>query len=92
MTAKFKIALAVMMGGILVLVVGLTFGDMIIDQIIKAAVKLSQPTYSNVDHSSASSINGLIVVIYYIAMIALSFGMIGGGGYAGYTQMKGGMM
>ena len=92
MTTQFKLSLGVMMGGILILVVGLTMADMIIDQIIKAAVELAEPTYSNVDHGSASSINGLLVVIYYIAMIALSFGMIGGGGYGGYKQLRGGGM
>ena len=88
MSNQFKLAMGTMVVGVLLLVVGLVMADMVVDQILKAAQSLAEPTYSNVDHDSASSINGLLVIIYYIAMITLSIGMIGGGGYGAYRQVK----
>ena len=83
--------MAAIMAGVLLLVVGLVMADMIIDQVLKAAQNLAEPTYSNVDHGSASSINGLLVTIYYVALLGLAFGMIGGGGYGTYRGIRGRM-
>ena len=77
--------------GVLILVVGLILSDLVIDQILKAAMNLGAPTYSEVDHDSANSINGLLAILYYIVLIVLAVGMIGGGGYGAYRTARGGM-
>lgn len=77
--------------GVLILVVGLILSDLVIDQILKAATNLGAETYSDVDHDSANSINGLLAILYYIVLIVLAVGMIGGGGYGAYRSARGGM-
>ena len=74
--------------GVLVLVVGLILSDLIVGQVGQAAAKLGAPTGSEVDHSSAQSINGLLVILYYIVLIVLALGMIGGGGLATYRSVR----
>ena len=86
------VQIGVMLFGVLTLVVGLLMADMLIDQVAKSAGLLSEPTYSDVDHSSARSMNGLLVMLYYVFLIILSLGMVGAGGYSAYkTYGRGGM-
>ena len=70
--------------GVLVLVVGLILSDLVLSQVGEASAKLSADTGSNVDHSSAQSINSLLPILYYIGLITLALGMIGAGGYSTY--------
>ena len=70
--------------GVLVLVVGLILSDLVLSQVGEASAKLSEDTGSDVDHSSAQSINSLLPILYYIGLITLALGMIGAGGYATY--------
>ena len=79
---NIQYAMLAIVGGVLILVVGLILADMVLDQIGKAAGSLGEPTYSDiVDHDSAGSINSLLALLYYIVLITLGIGMIGGGGY-----------
>ena len=88
---NIQLAMGAIMLGVLVLVVGLIMSDMLINQVGKVAAKLGAPTYSSVDHGSASSINSLLVILYYIVLITLALGLIGGGGAGAYRSVRGGM-
>ena len=88
---NIQMSMAAVIFGVLVLVVGLILSDLIIGQVGKAAASLGAPTYSDVDHDSATSINGLLVILYYIVLITLALGMVGGGGYGAYRSVRGGM-
>ena len=89
---NIQVAMGSIIFGVLVLVVGLILSDLILDQVGKASGSLGEDTYSDVDHDSAGSINGLLVLLYYIVLIVLALGMIGGGGYSAYKGARGGMM
>ena len=88
---NIQVAMTSIIFGVLVLVVGLILSDLVIDQVGKAAASLGEPTYSDVEHDSAGSINALLVILYYIVLISLAVGMIGGGAVGAYRSTRGGM-
>ena len=77
-----------LISGIIIFVIGLILADIIISSVGEAAGILGEPTNSDVDHGAASSLNGLIPLVYYVGLAGLSLSISYTGGKGLYDRVR----